>query len=104
VTANYSLPKKYLIGGSKLIDLKKLLSEHPELLHDRQRLRGMLLDRNTELADRPKINFLMSIYDLGIVNEIESAPDDTALVSRMVTKARNQLFLDEKMAEWAVKE
>ena len=87
-----------------MIDLKKLLSEHPELLHDRQRLRGMLLDLNTELADRPKINFLMSIYDLGIVNKIESAPDDTALVSRMVTKARNQLFLDEKMAEWAVKE
>lgn len=87
-----------------MIDLKKLLSEYPELLHDRQRLRGILLDLNTELADRPKINLLMSIYDLGIVNEIESAPNDTALVSRMVTKARNQLFLDEKMAEWAVKE
>lgn len=87
-----------------MIDLKKLLSEYPELLHDRKRLKGILLDLNTELADRPKINLLMSIYDLGIVNEIESAPDDTALVSRMVTKARNQLFLDEKMAEWAVKE
>lgn len=87
-----------------MINLKKAVEEYPELLHDRQRLRGMLLDLNTELADRPKINLLMSIYDLGIVNEIKSAPDDTALVSRMVTKARNQLFLDEKMAEWAVKE
>lgn len=87
-----------------MINLKKAVKEYPELLHDRQRLRGILLDLNTELADRPKINLLMSIYDLSIVNEIKSAPDDTALVSRMVTKARNQLFLDEKMAEWAVKE
>ena len=56
-----------------MIDLKKLLSEYPELLHDRKRLKGILLDLNTELADRPKINLLMSIYDLGIVNSSQDS-------------------------------
>lgn len=87
-----------------MVDLKKVIGQYPLLLGDRQKMKNVLLDLYTDLEDRPQINLLMTIYDLGITEEIRKSTVDSAFVNRMTTRAATEYSLDVQKAEWAVRE
>ena len=93
-----------------MINLDEIISKNPNLIHDREKLKTTLLDSYPAKEDRPQINLLLVIYDLGIIDELENTPiiQDYALFqNRMTQKAVNEYFIDngkasEAVAQWCL--
>ena len=72
-----------------MINLDEIISKNPNLIHDREKLKTTLLDSYPAKEDRPQINLLLVIYDLGIIDELENTPiiqDYTLFLNQMTHK------------------
>ena len=88
-----------------MINLDEIISKKPNLIHDRDKLKATLLDSYPAKEDRPQINLLLMIYDLGIINELENVAviqDYSLFIDQMAQEAANMYFIDKAIATPAV--
>lgn len=83
------------------MDLSKTLTGHADILLNRAKVRAFLSDCLAN--DHPKINALMSAYDIGIINTIEQYhPVNSLVKGNAISKLVSQYSMIETTAKWSI--
>lgn len=83
--------------------LKKIITEHPDVLNNVAMFKGILLDTYNQPENKGKINLLLNAYEIYIIDEIAQNDLDDVFVERMKKKLISTYSVTDNSAEWAIK-
>ena len=85
------------------MELKKIITEHPNVLNNVAMFKGILLDTYNQPENKGKINLLLNAYEIHITDEIAQNDLDDVFVERMKKKLVSTYSVTDNSAEWAIK-
>ena len=85
------------------MELKKIITEHPDVLNNVAMFKGILLDTYNQPENKGKINLILNAYEIHITDEIAQNDLDDVFVERMKKKLVSTYSVTDNSAEWAIK-
>lgn len=85
------------------MELKKIISQHPQVLNNVAMFKGILLDTYNQPENKGKINLILNAYEIHITDEIAQNDLDDVFVERMKKKLVSTYSVTDNSAEWAIK-